>query len=177
MTIGSKRYVTVVAYDLQIDNGGNGGKPFASVSLRVVEGEEAGRNLSKRCYLTDAAKAITFEQLRALGWTGTKLSRAMADGLGSTKASAMLVTVERNGKVYEDVNGIYPIRSKYTPVKNPIAQHDLAAFDALFEDDAAAIPASAPTAENAAPATLPPPLKSNGSPKQPTPPANDEYGF
>jgi hypothetical protein len=134
--IGSKRYVDVVAYDMQLDNGGEGGSPKAIVSLRVVAGDDTGRNLTWYGYLTEKAAPYTMKSLKALGWQGTKLSRAMAEGLGSVRASAKLVVEEYNGKVREKVDGIFP--AKVFGAKNPVDASSLDAFDALFEDAAAA---------------------------------------
>ncbi len=148
------RYVTVVATDLQPDNGP---KPFVTVSLRIVEGPDAGVNLSRRFYLTEAALDYSLKQLRALGWNGKELSKAMQNGLGTLKAEATMEYVERNGKTYEDVGWINPIgqRTSKPSSGTPVGEADLAAFDALFADAAAAIPAIQRTAENAAPGELP----------------------
>ena len=136
-----KRYVTVAAYDMNLDNGGEGGTPVAIVSLRVLEGPDMGSNLTYRGYLSEKAAPFTMQALKALGWTGTKLSKAMAEGLGTRKATAQLKMEEYKGKVEEKVGGIY----EYKPfgVKNPIDNLD--AFDALFADVAAS--AQAPETE------------------------------
>lgn len=133
--IGSKRYVTAQLFDFQLDAGGGEGKPHCIMSLRVVDGPDAGLNLTTRGYLTEKAAPITMDQLRALGWTGTKLSKAMSEGLGSRKATVRLTMEEYNGKVREKVTGIYAPKS-FGP-KNPIESDALASFDALFEDVAA----------------------------------------
>ncbi len=160
--IGSKRYVTTVCYDMQPDNGGEGGKPYVLLSLRVVEGPDTGRNLIKRGYLSPSARDITIKQLRALGWTGTKLSKAMAEGLGTRKASVRLKVTEYNGKIREEVDGIYEPKPRGT--KNPIDDTGLDAFDALFEDAAGSITADMELGElNRAPSTLPAAVASNGA--------------
>jgi hypothetical protein len=168
MNPGSSRYVTVVAYDLQLDNGGEG-TPFAEVSLRIVEGPDTGKNIRKRCYLSEKAAPISMEQLRALGWTGTKLSKAMQEGLGTVKARAQLKVKQLdNGKIVEDTSGIYPLSAPKT--KNAVDSSSLEAFDAMFADYAAATETVAVTELNRAPAELPAPVASNGAKK--TAPAN-----
>lgn len=172
--LGSKRYVTAVCFDLQLDDGGDeGGKPFANLSMRVVEGPDTGRNLYKRCYLTEAAAPITFKQLRALGWTGTKLSKAMADGLGTRKATVRLTVEEYKGKLTENVSGIYEPKPRGT--KNPVDATSLDAFDALFEDTAAGITAEFDLSDvNKAPPLPAAVAATNGTPK----PANPtDLGF
>lgn len=161
--IGSKRYVNAVCYDLQIDNGGEG-SPHVIMSLRVVDGEEAGRNLTARGYLTPCkpgktvgALDITMKQLRALGWTGTKLSKAMQEGLGSRKASVRLEIEESKGKLYENVTGIFEPKT-FGP-QNPVDADNIAAFDALFEDAAAGVEVTALHEANKAPAVLPAAVK------------------
>jgi hypothetical protein len=159
--IGSKRYVTAVCYDMMMDGGGEK-TPHVILSLRVVEGEETGRNLIARCYLSACkpgkkmgAIDITRKQLRALGWTGTQLSKAMAEGLGTRKADVCLTVEEYNGKLSEKVTDIREPRV-FAP-KNPVETSDIAAFDALFADafsDGADLPPL--TEANRAPAVLPP---------------------
>ncbi len=150
----SKRYVDVVCFDAQLDNGG-GGNPFVLLSLRVVNGEEAGKNITTRAYLTEKGRPITYKHMRALGWTGTKLSKAMSEGLGSLTARALLIV---NEKGYDDVKGIYPIADEGSKPKtnSPVDSESLAAFDALFADEAAAFDTVPVTDKNRAPATLPP---------------------
>lgn len=171
---GTKKYVNAVAYDMQLTNGE---KPYALVSLRVVDGPDTGRNLSKRLYLTEKAKDISFKQLRALGWTGTKLSRAMADGLGTRKATVLLI-VEQNentGKLYEEVKGIYEPKPMRARVENPVETSDLDAFDALFESDAACIQPETELSDfNRAPAVLPPAVRANGQAPKTNP---NDLGF
>jgi hypothetical protein len=162
--IGSKRYLSVVCYDMQLDGGEEGKSAYANLSLRVVEGPETGRNLWKKCYLSEKARDISIKQLRALGWTGTKLSKAMSEGLGTRKASAMLLVKQGDdGKIREEVNGIYEPKA-FTP-KNPVDNTSLDAFDALFEDAASAIAAETElSAANKAP-PLPPAANNNGTSK------------
>ncbi len=133
--IGSKRYETVVCYDMQLDNGGDGGNPKVILSLRVVEGDNVGENFTSYHFLTEKAAPYTMKALKALGWTGTKISKAMSEGLGTRKASAKLIVQEYKGKVSEKVDGIY--EPKVFGPKNPIEANDLDAFDALFEGIAA----------------------------------------
>lgn len=162
--LGSKRYVDVVCFDIQLDTGGDSGKPFANLSLRIVDGPDAGVNLYRKCYLTAAALPYTMKALKCLGWTGTKLSKAMAEGLGTRKAQAQLVVKQLdNGKVVEDVKGIYeplgPRRSE-----TAVDADSLDAFDALFEDAAANAEGPGPLTEaNKAP-PLPPAVKRAAGP-------------
>src|SRR5690606_29239204 len=145
--VGSKRYLTVVAFDMQLDDGGGeGGKPFANVAMRVVEGPETGSNLYRRFYLTEKALEASIRQLRALGWTGTKLSKAMSEGLGTRKAQAQVVTKQLdNGKVVDDVKGIYEPKARTT--ENAVTAENLDAFDALFVEAAAQVEAAQPLSE------------------------------
>jgi hypothetical protein len=173
--VGSKRYVTVVCYDMQLDDGGGESKPFANLSLRVVEGPETGRNIYKRCYLSEAAAPISMKQLRALGWTGNKLSKAMSEGLGTRKANALLIVKDLKGKLVEDVKGIYEPTPRTT--KNPVDSTSLEAFDALFEDVAAGVEAETPASDlNAAPPLPPAVSKTNGASTAPKANPND-LGF
>lgn len=134
--IGSKRYVNVGCFDMQIDNGGDeGGKPHVILSLRVLDGDDIGTNITSRHYLSPAAAPYTMKALKALGWTGTKISKAMAEGLGTRKAVAQLKVEEYKGKISEKVSGIYEFKARGP--KNPIDESNLDAFDALFEDVAA----------------------------------------
>lgn len=162
MQIGTKRYVDVMCYDFQIDNGGEGGKPYVVLSLRVTSGDDQGRNFTKRGYLTEKAAPITMSQLRALGWTGTKLSQAMAEGLGTRVASAQIIVKERDGKVYEEVNGIYEPKEFKRTTDNPVDASSLAAFDALFADVAAGVEVTPITDRTKAPA-LPASRKTTGA--------------
>jgi hypothetical protein len=160
----SKRYVPVVCVDCQIDAGGEG-KPFALLTLRVVDGPDAGRTLYKRAYLSEKALEVSIKHLRALGWTGTKISKAMAEGLGSLKADAQLVMreyPEGSGKMKEEVNAIYPPKTFKTG--NPVDTDNLAAFDALFADAAASIENTPATEANKAPAVLPAAVKGKPAP-------------
>jgi hypothetical protein len=166
--IGSHKYVNAVAYDMQLDNGGEG-SPHVIVSMRVVDGPETGRNLTYRGYLTPCkpgkkmgAIDVTMQNLRALGWTGTKISKAMAEGLGTVKANVRLTVEEYEGKISEKVTGIYT--PKVFGPKNPVDTDNIAAFDALFEDAAAGYEAVAVTEANKAPATLPPAVKYTPAP-------------
>lgn len=157
----SKRYVEVVCYDMSLDNGGEeGGKPKVILSLRVVDGPDTGVNLTSYHYLTEAAAPYTMKALKALGWTGTKLSKAMADGLGSRKAQAQLKVETYEGKTREKVAGIFEIKARGP--KNPVEASDLDNFDALFEDIAASSegPSTPLTNANIAP-PLPPAVKRN----------------
>ena len=161
--IGSKRYCDVVCYDMSLDDGGEGGKPKVILSLRVVDGPDTGVNLTSYHYLSPAAAPYTMKALKALGWTGTKLSKAMAEGLGTRKAQAQLKVEEYNGKVNEKVAGIFEIKARGP--KNPIEASDLDNFDALFEDVAASAegPTTPLTEANAAP-PLPPAVKRSSTP-------------
>jgi hypothetical protein len=176
--VGSSRYVEVVCYDAQLDNGG-GGKPYIQLSLRVVDGPNAGQNITRRCYLSEKAAPITAEQLRALGWTGSKLSTVMADGLGSTKARALLKVKQLdNGKLVEDVAGIYALGDRPAPAtKSPAGADELASLDAVFSGFAAAAPVVAVTATNKAPEQLPAPVKTTKAGALPAKPETDEYRF
>jgi hypothetical protein len=71
--------------------------------------------------------------MRALGWTGTKVSKALQEGLGSMKANAQLKTEVWEGKAREKVNGIFPLKERRLTIDNPIEASDIDAFDALFE--------------------------------------------
>lgn len=137
------RYETVAAYDMQLDAGEEGKAAKVILSLRVLDGENMGQNLTSYHYLSPAAAPYTMKALKALGWTGTKLSRAMAEGLGTRKATAQLKFETYNGKTAEKVTGIYEF--KVRGPKNPVDDTSLDAFDAMFEDLAAT--AEAPETE------------------------------
>lgn len=158
MIVGNKRYVDVVCFDMSLDSGGSeGGKPKVILSLRIVDGPEAGVNLTSYHYLTEAAAPYTMKALKCLGWTGTKLSKAMAEGLGTRKAQAQLKVEEYQGKVSERVAGIFEIKARGP--KNPIDADSLDQFDALFEDVAASAEGPGPLCEaNKAP-PLPPAVR------------------
>jgi hypothetical protein len=170
----AKRYVNVVCYDYQVDSGAGTGKPFVLFSLRVVDGPEAGTDFRERGYLTDKAAPYTFRSMRALGWTGTKPSRAMSDGLGTRKAQARIEPEEYNGKVRDRVTGIFELKPRGT--KNPVSAENIDAFDALFEDVAAGVAGceSELSDFNKAPATLPEAAPAAASPVKVNP---NELGF
>jgi hypothetical protein len=174
--IGSKRYVNVVCFDAPIDTGGGEGKsPYIALALRVVDGDDVGRNFTKRGYLSEKASPITFSQMRALGWTGTKISKAMSEGLGSRKASAMLVVKQLdNGKIIEEVVGIYEPKEFKRTTDNPVTEDNLDAFDALFADAAGAVEVT-PLKDNLVAPPLPPSRRA-GTPSTPVANPND-LGF
>lgn len=154
----SKRYTDVVCIDAQPNHGGDG-SPYIELTLKALTGEDAGRNFRKRCYLTEKTTARTQEQLRALGWTGTLLSKAMSEGLGTLKASALIGDDinKQTGKVYKDsVLGIYAIEAKRSATA--VDADSMAAFDALFSESAANVPVVAKTALNTPPEKLPEPV-------------------
>lgn len=164
--IGSKRYVDVVCYDFALDGGDGEKKPRAVLSLRVVDGPDTGVNLTFYGYLSEAAAPYTIKALKALGWEGTKLSKAMAEGLGTRKAQAQLKIEEYNGKVTEKVAGIFEIKARGPRVANPVDDANLDQFDAMFEDLAAGIEVSAASEINKAP-PLPAAVKRSAAPVKP----------
>ena len=170
MTAGNKRYVTVQAYDMQLDNGGEG-TPHTIVSLRIVDGPDAGINLTWRGYLSEKAAPFTMKGLRALGWTGNKLSKAMAEGLGTRKATACLKMDEYKGKLTEKVDGIFEPKA-FGP-KNPVDETSLDAFDALFEDVAAGVEVTQVTERTKA-GERPPAVSKKSAPKAENP---NDLGF
>lgn len=133
--VGSKRYENVACYDMQLDQGEEGKAAKAILSLRVLDGDNIGQNLTSYHYLSSAAAPYTMKALKALGWTGTKLSQAMAEGLGTRKAVACLKVSEYNGKISEKVDGIFEFKARGP--KNPVDESNIDAFDAMFEDIAA----------------------------------------
>ena len=168
--MSNKRYVDVVCIDYALDNGGEG-TPFVELTLKCLTGEDTGRTIRTRRYLSDKATQFTMDSLRALGWTGTKLSKAMSEGLGTLKASAVIVPeLGKNGKMYDNVKYINPIKPRGT--SSPVDAGALEAFDALFEDAAANIAPLAANGMNKAPEKLP-------EPPVATPPVDRsiDYGF
>jgi hypothetical protein len=157
------RYETVQAFDMTIDNGGEK-TPFVLVSLRVVDGPNVGTNLFWRGYLSEAAAPYTLANMRKLGWSGTKISRAMAEGLGSMKARAQLKTAVwaiadgGDGKAREKVNGFYAIGESKLKTDNPVEQSDLDAFDVMLQGAAEAIECT-PVTDIAKAGPLPPAAK------------------
>lgn len=126
------RYETVQAFDMQLDNGGEK-TPCAIVSLRVVDGPNVGTNYIWRGYLSEKAAPYTLKSLRALGWTGTKVSKAMQEGLGTLKARAGFAQTTYEGKAREEIGIFAMTDAKPRLTDNPIEPGDIDAFDALFE--------------------------------------------
>jgi hypothetical protein len=165
MTGPTARYETVQAFDMQLDNGG-GKTPCAIVSLRVIDGPNTGTNLIWRGYLSEKAAPYTMKSLRALGWTGTKVSKALQEGLGSMKANAQLKTEVWEGKAREKVAGIFPLKERRLTVDNPIEAGDVDAFDALFESAAETVEC-VPLTDAAKAVALPPTVKKAAAPANP----------
>jgi hypothetical protein len=140
---------------MSLDDGG-GKTPCAILSLRVVDGPNTGTNLTSRHYLSEKAAPYALKALRALGWTGTKISKAMQEGLGTMKATAQLKNETYEGKTREKVTGIFPIKA-FGP-KNPIEASDLDSFDALFEGVAETVEC-VPLTEGSKAGELPPSVK------------------
>jgi hypothetical protein len=159
------RYETVQAFDAQLDSGGEK-TPCIIVSLRVVDGPSAGVNHIWRGYLSPAAAPYTMKSLRAMGWTGTKVSKAMAEGLGTLKARAMFKSKIWEGKPREEIS-IFAMTDRAPKLAdNPLEPGDIDAFDALFEQAAECteIPA-VPADAKAGP--LPPSVKRAALPANP----------
>lgn len=164
--LGSKRYARVACFDMEIKPGTETSKPHVVLSLRGLKDDDVGRNFFKRCYLSPAkegksvgAADITAAQLRALGWTGNTLSRAMSEGLGTKVADAQLTVREYNGRLQEEVTGIYEVKEPTRQEQPPIEAAELASLDELFASHAVAVDPMPITDLNRAPETLPPAVK------------------
>jgi hypothetical protein len=141
-------------------------------SLRIVEGPESGRDIYWRGYLTEKAAPYTMQALKSMGWRGTKLSRAMEDGLGSLKVNVRLVVEEYNGKVDEKADRVYEPKAR-SLVKAPLDAATARSFDALFESVAASAEGPANADANKAP-PLPPRAESASVAAKPV---DDEIPF
>jgi hypothetical protein len=168
--VGSKRYVTAVCHNFEIEADEEKTK-HVICSLRIVEGPETGRDLVWRGYLTEKAAPYTLQALKAMGWHGSKLSRAMQEGLGSLKVNVRLVVEEYNGKISEKADRVYEPKAK-SFVKTPVDAATASSFDALFEAIAANVEGPANADANKAP-PLPPRAESTTA----APKADDEIPF
>lgn len=165
----TNRYVAV-ATSFEIDPGGaekqSGSgltSPSVYVRLRVIEGDDIGKELHWRGYLVGGAQPITVEQLRAMGWSDNDITKLT--GLGSTK-------VEVTERMEEYPEGSGKFNAKYSVwafrgERPTLRDEDKRDFAKKFKALALEKPALKVTAANAAPADLPPVRPRDTTPAMP----------
>lgn len=154
----------IQCFDMTLDAGTDTKGPCVILSLRVVDGPFAGQDYTKYASLNGGALEYTMKSLRALGWQGENISKALQEGLGSTKAvGSFYEKAGQDGKTRTELM-IYPIGA--SAAKNPV--EDINRFDALFADAAKLVPAVSVTEANKAVAlpTAPTNNGATGNPNQ-----------
>lgn len=164
----TNRYIAV-ATSFDINPGGepkpDGGttSPFVYVKLRVVEGDDIGKELHWRGYLVGGAQPITVEQLRAMGWNDNDITKLT--GLGSVK-----VEVTERMEEFPEGSGKFNPRYSVWPFKGErvtLRDEDKRDFAKKFKALALEKPAIKVTAQNAAPTELPPAKRRDETPALP----------
>jgi hypothetical protein len=82
-----------------------GGKAQVAVTFEILEGEDAGRNITWYGYFSDASKERTIEALRYCGWKGDDISD-MSSINGEGEASIVIEHEEYEGKTRAKVQWV-----------------------------------------------------------------------
>ena len=137
VTAGTRFTVQAVSGVIQPNEGqtnsrGEPKAPDVVITMRVVEGPEAGFEIFKYGSLHENSQQYTIEMLRTLGWTCNDITALT--GLGTTKAIAVAKWEEYKGKRKLDWM-VFPVK---TP--KPTLEADAAAgFAARFKALAASV--------------------------------------
>jgi hypothetical protein len=160
----TNRYVAVaVSHDInpggEAKDDGTLTSPFVFVKLRVVEGDDIGKELNWRGYLVGGAQPITVDQLRAMGWSDNDITKLT--GLGSVK-----VEVTERMDEYPAGSGKFTPKYSVWPYRGErptLRDEDKKDFAKKFKALALEKPAIKVTASNAAPTELPPAKERNNT--------------
>lgn len=138
--------------------GEDGKSPQKSVKLRIIEGDRTGEEVTYWGPLHENSQQFTAEALRTMGWSCNDIT--VCEGLGSVKVAVVEQeeTYESGGKTKTAKKyQIWPAEGKAT-----IDEGERESFAKQFKALAAGVKPIKVTAQNAAPAELPPAKTTNG---------------